>query len=199
MLSRQAFAKRPGSRHNGGMDENVKQAMLKWPNVPACAGWLGLDARGHWFMRDDAVQAAGPFPASKGSELQHEKLAEFIGRNYAKDEKGRWYFQNGPQRVFVELEAAPWVIRMQSDGTLTTHTGQAVQFVRSFVDEQGRVFIEADAGLGLLHSLDMLCFSDRLDQDPAWQPASVDSSQLAKAHQFVLSPLALEQQAPSPL
>jgi hypothetical protein len=30
------------------MDDIVKQAMAKWPNVPACHGWLGLDARGHW-------------------------------------------------------------------------------------------------------------------------------------------------------
>ncbi|MCD6666313.1 MAG: DUF2946 family protein, partial [Hydrogenophaga sp.] len=28
------------------MDEIVKAAMAKWPQVPACYGWLGLDARG---------------------------------------------------------------------------------------------------------------------------------------------------------
>ena len=41
------------------MDDIVKQALAKWPNVPDCYGWLGLDARGHWYLRDDAVQAAG--------------------------------------------------------------------------------------------------------------------------------------------
>jgi Protein of unknown function (DUF2946) len=50
------------------MDDIVKAAMAKWPNVPDCYGWLGLDARGNWYMRDDRVQAAGPFPRSKGSE-----------------------------------------------------------------------------------------------------------------------------------
>ena len=40
------------------MDDIVKQALAKWPNVPDCYGWLGLDARGHWYLRDDAVQAA---------------------------------------------------------------------------------------------------------------------------------------------
>ncbi|MDH5859023.1 DUF2946 family protein [Lampropedia aestuarii] len=177
------------------MDEIVKQAMLKWPNVPACAGWLGLDARGHWFMRDDAVQQAGAFPASKGAQLQHEKLAEFIGRNYSKDGLGRWYFQNGPQRVFVELEAAPWVIRMDASGALTTHTGLDALFVHSFEDELGRVFIDTNVGLGLLHSLDMLCFSDHLEQHSAWQPSAVNSADLPAAHGFVLSPLALEQAA----
>ena len=41
------------------MDDIVKQAMAKWPNVPHCYGWLGLDARGNWYMRDDSAQAAG--------------------------------------------------------------------------------------------------------------------------------------------
>ena len=93
------------------MDDIVKQAMAKWPSVPDCYGWLGLDARGNWYMRDDRAQACGSFasgaPGAKGSMLQHAKLIDFIGRNYATTDAGVWYFQNGPQRVFVELEATP--------------------------------------------------------------------------------------------
>jgi hypothetical protein len=51
--------------------------------VPHCYGWLALDARGDWYMRDDRVRAAGPFPKVKGSRIVHDKLLEFIGRNYA--------------------------------------------------------------------------------------------------------------------
>ena len=80
------------------MDDIVKQALAKWPNVPDCYGWLGLDARGRWYMRDDATQAQGRFPSAKGSLLQHEKLIEFIERNYEPDAHGQWFFQNGPQR-----------------------------------------------------------------------------------------------------
>jgi hypothetical protein len=83
------------------MDDIVKAALAKWPNVPACHGWLGLDSRGQWHMRDDAAQAAGPFPQSKGSVLRHDKLIAFIQRNYAADDAGQWFFQNGPQRVYV--------------------------------------------------------------------------------------------------
>jgi hypothetical protein len=90
------------------MDDIVRQAIAKWPNVPHCYGWLALDARGNWYMRDDRTQAAGPFPQSKGSLLRHEKLVDFIHRNYDCDERGCWFFQNGPQRVYVELETAPW-------------------------------------------------------------------------------------------
>jgi hypothetical protein len=101
------------------MDDIVKQALAKWPNVPDCYGWLGLDARGHWYMRDDRAQALGPFAGgsaqSKGSQLRHEKLIDFIGRNFQADSSGQWYFQNGPQRVYVELEATPliWLMSAQ--------------------------------------------------------------------------------------
>src|SRR5512133_1119822 len=98
------------------MDDIVKQALAKWPNVPACYGWLGLDARGNWFMRDERAQALGPFAGgshpSKGSMLKHDKLIDFIGRNYQSDAGGRWFFQNGPQCVYVELEATPLIWRV---------------------------------------------------------------------------------------
>jgi hypothetical protein len=85
------------------MDDIVKQAMAKWPNVPHCYGWLALDARGNWRMRDEAAQQAD----SAGDKLNNATLVGFINRNYAHDDAGRWYFQNGPQRVYVNLEATP--------------------------------------------------------------------------------------------
>ena len=98
------------------MDAIVEQAMRKWPNVPHCYGWLGLDQRGQWWLRDLAAQAAGDFAHSKGSRLEHTQLIGFIERNYAADAQGCWFFQNGPQRVFVELENTPLVWRVQADG-----------------------------------------------------------------------------------
>ena len=123
------------------MDDIVRQAMAKWPNVPHCYGWLGLDARGHWFMRDDRTQALGSFASgaagAKGSRLQHEKLIDFIHRNYAGDDSGQWFFQNGPQRVYVELEATPFVWRVGADFSVTAHTGQPARPQRCVVDEHG--------------------------------------------------------------
>ena len=55
------------------MDDIVKAALKKWPNVPACYGWLALDARGDWYMRDDRTQAAGPFPRIKGSRILQDR------------------------------------------------------------------------------------------------------------------------------
>jgi len=150
------------------MDEIVEAALRKWPNVPHCYGWLALDARGDWYMRDDRIQAAGPFPQVKGSVIRHDKLLGFIQRNYGVDGDGAWYFQNGPQRVYVELEAAPWVWRLDDDGSrISSHTGRAAQAQSAWLDERGRLFLDSDIGFGLVHSLDMGAAADAL-QAGAW-------------------------------
>ena len=62
------------------MDDIVKQAMAKWPNVPDCFGWLGLDNRGQWCLRDDAAQAAGAIGhAYRG--VHHRRAAQVVLRH----------------------------------------------------------------------------------------------------------------------
>jgi hypothetical protein len=171
------------------MDDIVRQAMAKWPNVPHCYGWLALDSRGGWYMRDDRTQAAGPFPSSRGSLLRHEKLVEFIQRNYERDTDGCWYFQNGPQRVYVELEAAPLVLRIGDHGRLTTHTGRPAGARTCLVDEQGRLYLDTDLGLGLVHTLDMHAAADAVEAG-TWRPQEVGSAELPDRFGFVRSPQA---------
>lgn len=160
------------------MDDLVIAALKKWPNVPDCHGWLALDARGDWYLRDDRVRQAGPFPTVKGSRLDHEKLREFIGRNYEAGDDGAWYFQNGPQRVYVELEAAPWVLRLQPDGTVQTHTGRPVRLRSTWLDEQGRLYADTDAGLGLVHPQDMVDAAERLERGQWPTPQDIPSQAL---------------------
>src|SRR5690606_29352297 len=155
--------------HNGAMDDIVRQALAKWPNVPHCYDWLGLDARGDWYMRDDRVQRAGPFPAVKGSLLRHDKLLAFIHRNYDRDEAGQWFFQNGPQRVYVELQSTPWIWRLDDAGGVTSHTGRQVAPRACLVDEGGHLYLDSDAGLGRVHTLDMAIAAEQVEQG-AWQP-----------------------------
>ena len=173
------------------MDDIVRQAMAKWPNVPDCYGWLGLDARGNWYMRDDRAQATGSFASgkagSKGSLLKHEKLIEFIKRNYMADAQGRWYFQNGPQRVFVELEATPWIWRVQPDFSVRSHTGAPARVQRCWLDELGRVYLETDLGFGLVHTQDVALAADAV-QAGLWVPQEIDSVELAPRFGFVRSP-----------
>ncbi len=169
------------------MDDIVRQAMAKWPHVPDCFGWLGLDARGGWYMRDDRTQAAGPFPQARGSLLRHEKLIDFIHRNYEADDQGRWYFQNGPQRVYVELEHAPLVWRIGTDGQVSSHTGRAAQVRGCYLDEAGRLYLDSDIGFGLVHTLDMEQAANAVEAG-RWVPEEVDSARLPERFGFVRSP-----------
>ena len=169
------------------MDDIVKQALAKWPNVPDCYGWLGLDARGRWFMRDDAAQAAGDFPQSRGSWLRHEKLIDFIGRNYESDDDGRWFFQNGPQRVYVELECTPWVWQVLPDYRLQSHTGLQTSAGECLLDEEGRLYIASPQGLGLVHSQDMVLAAEAVEQG-VWVPRDMVSADLPVLYGFVRSP-----------
>jgi Protein of unknown function (DUF2946) len=177
------------------MDDIVLKAMAKWPNVPACTGWLGLDARGQWWMRDDRAQALGAFTSgiagAKGSMLMHEKLIAFIARNYLCTEDGaqagQWYFQNGPQRVYLELEATPWVWRIQNDFTVLAHTGQSCKPQRCITDEHGAVYLETELGFGLIHTMDMLLAADALERG-LWVPQEMLRSELPRRFGYVRSP-----------
>ena len=181
------------------MDEIVKAALIKWPKVPHCHGWLALDARGQWFMRDERIQAAGPFPQIKGSRVDHPKLREFIARNYSHDEHGAWFFQNGPQRVYVELEAAPWVWRIhRSEGgeggqggvELQSHTGQAARLRPDggvYLDDSGRLFLHTDIGLGIVHSLDMEAAADEVASG-RWQPVEMRWADMPQRFGYRLKP-----------
>jgi Protein of unknown function (DUF2946) len=171
------------------MDAIVEAALKKWPNVPACYGWLALDARGDWYMRDDRVQAAGPFPRIKGSRIEHGKLIDFIARNYEHDAAGAWFFQNGPQRVYVELEAAPWVWRVGADFSLTTHTGLKAEARNAWLDEHGRLFIDSAIGLGIVHTQDMH-EAARAVEAGVWQPQPLTFAEMAARFGHVLSPQA---------
>lgn len=183
------------------MDPIVEAAMRKWPRVPHCHGWLALDARGQWYMRDDATQAAGEFPAVKGSMVRHDKLREFIHRNYLRDERGGAYFQNGPQRVYVDLEVAPFVWRIDrapDSWEVRAHTGDLAKNVQSaWLDETGRLFLQCvlpSVGLafGIVHTLDMAAAADAVEAG-CWDPQPCSFEDLPGRFGYVLRPRAAGQ------
>ncbi|MCC7643387.1 MULTISPECIES: DUF2946 family protein [unclassified Janthinobacterium] len=130
------------------MDELVKQALAKWPNVPHCYGWLGLDARGHWRMRDQQAQQQ----QLPGDKIVHAALLNFINRNYAQDERGCWFFQNGPQRVYVNLEATPYIARSDPRHGFVLQTGAPLEQIEQvywcdngvLILRQGEVVAQVD-------------------------------------------------------
>ena len=161
------------------MDEIVKQALAKWPNVPHCTGWLLLDRRGQWRMRDDATQAAG----LPGDIIRHDALLGFINRNYAADADGQWFFQNGPQRVYVELGYTPWIVRLSETDVatagaavgslrLTDHAGRQFEPTAVWLDDEGGVLFSDGSGasseaprVAALHDHDLDLFSTHADLD----------------------------------
>lgn len=134
------------------MDEIVKQAMAKWPDVPHCYGWLALDGRGAWRMRDELVQKLG----LNGDRIRHPALLSFISRNYTNDDQGRWYFQNGPQRVYVNLLATPYIAHTDPIQGFVLHTGEPVTLLDEvWMTEDGALIIEGNGKVAQLDDRDI--------------------------------------------
>ena len=142
------------------MDESVQRAMQKWPAVPRVYGWLELDRRGQWLVKS----RSGGF-----DRIRNAGLTRFIGRNYACDEDGCWFFQNGPQRVFVSLHYAPWVYRLSDrSDCLVTHTDLAVTRLQGlYLDENGSLLGHSEAGVGLVLDRDLPALLERLQSENA--------------------------------
>jgi hypothetical protein len=149
------------------MDDIVKQALAKWPNVPHCTGWLMLDRRGQWRMRDEAAQAAG----APGTAIRHEALLGFINRNYERDGEGQWFFQNGPQRVYVELAYTPWIVRLADTDCalhLTDQSGASFDPAQAWIDDAGGILFSdtaTPARIAALHDHDIDLFANHATLD----------------------------------
>lgn len=148
------------------MDDIVKAALAKWPNVPHCYGWLALDARGNWRMRDERCQAY----ELPGDIIRHPALLAFIARNYLCSEDGCWYFQNGPQRVYVDLAATPYIAYITASGNFALrHTEQEFTPELAFLDPQGHLLLSSGTTLAQLDDRDLATCLDwfTIDQRPA--------------------------------
>jgi hypothetical protein len=143
------------------MDTQVLAAMAKWPNVPSVKGWLRLDRRGNWFLIDRGAPDFNEQIHGKGSPITSPSIRDFIERNYLSDDQGQWFWQNGPQRVFVNFDVAPLVLRVMSvktddtQKTLMTHCGDLVNQVTAIhTDNQGNLLMQTEHGLGVVHDMD---------------------------------------------
>jgi len=130
------------------MDEIVAKSLAKWPNVPAVYGWLSLDRRGNWLI--------------KGERIGNAALRDFIGRNYESDAQGRWYFQNGPQRVYVKLAYTPLVLHYESDA-LFDHRGRPFCAQQKYLDDEGSLLMDGEGTVGLLDDRDLARYADEAD------------------------------------
>lgn len=134
------------------MEDWVYRALAKWPNVPALYGWLQLDRRGRWRVQHELIS--------------RPQIIDTIGANYAADTQGRWYFQNGPQRGYVQLETTPLVLRVAGDGaTLVTHNALVIERpTAAYLDEEGSLLLATEHGPAALESQDLDWLLQRLDE-----------------------------------
>ena len=141
------------------MDDVVVRSMAKWPQVPDVYGWLSLDRRGNWLI--------------KGERIGNRALREFICRNYQPDARGCWYFQNGPQRVFVQLAYTPLVLHYEGD-SLLDHCGRPFEAGQAYLDEEGSLLIGGtQSGIGLLDDRDLERFADQAERLPRMASSTV--------------------------
>ncbi|MEZ5729671.1 MAG: DUF2946 family protein, partial [Burkholderiaceae bacterium] len=149
------------------MDEQVIRAMARWPDVAAVHGWLRLDARGRWFLIDRGAPGFDPSQEHSGSRITSPPIIDFIGRNYGTDGDGAWYWQNGPQRVYVDLERGPLVFRVFGSGEsarLVDQTGHPVEAPSAaLTDAHGVLYLATGRGPGSIHDLDMAALDIRAD------------------------------------
>ncbi|MGZ8156185.1 MAG: DUF2946 family protein [Burkholderiales bacterium] len=151
------------------MDDAVLRSMAKWPNVPAVYGWLTLDRRGNWLI--------------KGEHIGNPVVIDFIARNYERDGDGRWFFQNGAQRVYVALDYTPFVYRVASALgealVLEAHNRQRVTSVSgAWIDENGEMLVESEHGVGIVFDRDLEAVLAALT-DASGEPLSEESLESA--------------------
>lgn len=151
------------------MDEQVIRAMARWPDVPAVFGWLRLDRRGRWLLVDRGRPGFDERRDGAGSPITNAQIIDFICRNYAGDDAGRWFWQNGPQRVYVDLESAPLVARVLGSGhsqRLVTHTGLPIARIEAgWIGPAGEVLLRTDRGPVVVHDLDLALLALAADDD----------------------------------
>jgi hypothetical protein len=142
------------------MDQSVLDALQRWPDVPAAYGWLSLSARGEWRLHPlGDAQQGGP-----GVGISNPQILGFMGRNYASEPDGAWFFQNGPQRVYVRLDAAPYILHLRPEsGQMVSHNGREVQEVKEwFTDECGQLYAQTNIGGIRLDDRDLIALSEML-------------------------------------
>jgi len=142
------------------MDQSVLDAVKRWPDVPAVYGWLSLTARGEWKLHPlGDAQAGGP-----GQGISNIQILGFMDRNYADQPDGAWFFQNGPQRVYVRLDAAPLIIFIDPTlHALTAHDGTTIQQVLQwYCDETGQLYAKTDCGPARIDDRDLQILAEVL-------------------------------------
>ena len=121
-------------------------------------------------MRDDRAQALN----LPGDPIRNLGLQQFINRNYECDAEGRWHFQNGPQKVYVDLECTPYIAQLLPEKEWRLHTGQILKSTQ-------QVYMLDDGNLVLQHEHILAQVDDR-DLAQVLELLRVDGEPCSETH-----------------
>ena len=156
--------------------------------MPHCYGWLALDARGDWYMRDDRIQAAGPFPQVKGSRIEHEKLREFIEPQLRPRRRRLLVLPERAAARLCRARGRALGLAAGADGDVERESPATPARRRvpiGLARRNGRLFLATDLGFGMVHTLDMDPAADAVERG-LWAPEPVAFDELPRASAIAL-------------
>ena len=126
-------------------------------------------------------------PAREGYEpIGNAALCEFIARNYSHDVHGRWFFQNGPQRVFVRLAYTPLVVRTRG-AAFVDQCGRAFENHAELLDDQGSLLLPGEDCIALLDDRDLASYAEARGDSIEALPR-IESSEVPGQFGFIQEP-----------
>ena len=132
----------------------------------------------HW---EEFLKTRYPEEEGKSAFTDPEKKKEEF-RNYEADARGCWYFQNGPQRVYVTLAYTPFVVRHEG-ARLLDQCGREVLPRRTYLDDEDSVLVLGQHGICLLDDRDLERYAEGADA-----LARIERSNVAARFGFVADP-----------
>jgi hypothetical protein len=158
------------------MDDAVLRSLARWPDVPAVHGWLALDRRGNFMLRVPGTE--------RFERIGNSALREFIARNYESDAQGRWYFQNGPQRVYVRLAYTPLIAHFEGEELFDQCGRPFGEAEQIFLDDEGSVLVQHGSAIALLDDRDLERYAES-----AQLLQRINRDEVAARFGFVADPL----------
>ena len=173
------------------MDEIVKQAMAKWPNVPSVFGWLGLDRRGKWRIKGERIANPASPISSAAITSTTRKAAGFsrTGRSACSSRSNTRRSSSASTGTPIPRAA----LRIEA------HTGRAVHRIDgAWIDDAGIVLLATDAGVGMIDDRDLErllpCFTDAARRSSSTEEAIAACDRTPAGRRRRRSVLALSRQ-----
>jgi hypothetical protein len=87
----------------------------------------------------------------------------------------------------VELQATPWIWRVDAAAGITSHAGGAATYQAALMDEHGWLYLQTSVGFGLVHTQDVAHAALAIEAGH-WSVQDVVLLELPQCFGYVTSP-----------